>query len=245
MKYLFKNFLIFKESSYLNDDNKTIDSNLIVKDCSITQSPVSTGSFVDTFVSSKNVAILSNKTSSLCTQNDLAGILIDSEDYLHPNKLGNCSESRKCSSINVEQTSDPSKYNLDLILNNKCNLNEPQFPIASVLIGSKETPNESIRLSKLPQAPSFPPPLPPSTVPPELPAGPPPIPPSYVAQTIVSNQATSKQNQIKLKIDNENLFEQLLSTQMSGNDRIKAACALYLANNDVKTAISILNLSKI
>jgi hypothetical protein len=49
-------------------------------------------------------------------------------------------------------------------------------------------------------------------------------------------------NSIQLKVENEHLFDQLVSLTI-GNDKIKAACALMLTNNDINKAKEILLLS--
>jgi hypothetical protein len=49
-------------------------------------------------------------------------------------------------------------------------------------------------------------------------------------------------NSIQLKIENEHLFDQLVSLT-NDNDKIKVACSLVLANNDINKAKEILLLS--
>lgn len=137
------------------------------------------------------------------------------------------------------------KYNLGAILNE-----------SSLICLSQDTATDMSKF-RLPQAPLFPPPPPPASVltspapetstsqsqvlsPPLLPPPPPPL--SFRKELIVSSQASSRQSLIKLKIENESLFEQLVS--QLGNDRVRAACALYLANNDFKQALNLINSTK-
>ena len=86
-------------------------------------------------------------------------------------------------------------------------------------------------------------------LPPVLPPPPPPLStlsatqPSFSLQTqqVVSaeNYFGQSKNCVRIKIDNETLFDQIV-TQL-GVDRTKSACALFLCNNDVKLARSLLN----
>ncbi len=112
------------------------------------------------------------------------------------------------------------------------------------------------------QPPLFPPPLPPpfsGNIPSTLtpPVLPPPPPPTNTTPPIVSsvplnifqfgnsntniiklNEENSISNLITLKIENAQLLEHL--TMNYGFDRAKLACALLVANNDIKQAVEIL-----
>lgn len=100
-----------------------------------------------------------------------------------------------------------------------------------------------------------PPPIPPHASilsPPQLP--PPPPPPTTTTTTmplsipplVVSDASftSPSKNSIRLKIENELMFEQMM-VQLETADRMKAACALFLANSDLKLAKTILNSLKL
>lgn len=147
-----------------------------------------------------------------------------------------------------------SKYNLDLVLaenkslivtnvikstSSKTSLN----PTDHVTSSTSKLNTESPKLL----APSFPPPLPPPpsslvSVPnlPPLPALPSSISPP-LQHPIVSVDASNgfPKNSIRMRIDNEPLFDQMI-TQL-GTDRHRLACALLLCNNDLKAARNLLS----
>jgi hypothetical protein len=115
-------------------------------------------------------------------------------------------------------------------------------------------------------APAFPPPMPPDQQGSSLPVGsspliggqadtssrtilppmiPPPPPPSTGLSSslpsiqLVTAESTLNRKMIRLTIENDNIFEQLLS-QVGSGDRIKLACALVLCNNDIKLVKNLL-----
>lgn len=139
----------------------------------------------------------------------------------------------------ITEDSKEDKFNLDLILS----------PSENAQSKLSEEMSDLSKGFKIPPAPSFPPPPPPIHSPSSQsrlnpPLLPPPPPPPGQTKPIVSAHLSSKSNSvIKIKIDNECQFEQFVLNHL-GTERIKAACALILANNDPKIALNILNLSK-
>ncbi len=127
-------------------------------------------------------------------------------------------------------------------------------------------PSEKKQSVRLVSAPSFPPPSPPVHPGTSSPAGqidatskllhptmlPPPLPPPSSSKStsplsqplpiaqIVSAEFTINRKIVKLTIEQESFFEQLLD-QMGSGDRVKLACALVLCNNDIKLAKNMLN----
>lgn len=105
--------------------------------------------------------------------------------------------------------------------------------------------------SKTPLIPGLPTPKPILT-PPSLP--PPPLPSPLTATNtpptlIISSDSlinghVVKSSTVRLRVENEMAFEQAMSQlHLASSDRVKAACALFLAGNDLKLAKSILNTS--
>ena len=96
-----------------------------------------------------------------------------------------------------------------------------------------------------PQPPVFPPPLPPSNSNLAAPTIPPPMPPLHSNSSnknrtnlIVKINDSLDKNVIQIKIENNNLLDEL--TQKFGFDKVKVACALLVANNDINLAHDLL-----
>lgn len=160
-----------------------------------------------------------------------------SDDEILKSREKSKDRNRPKSSLMIEEPKEE-KFNIDLILS-------PGDIAQSKL--SDEISDLS-KAFKIPPAPSFPPPPPPNHSPSQSvlnpPSLPPPPPPQNQSKSTVSAYLSSKSNSvIKIKIENECNFEQFVLNHF-GTDRIKAACALILANNDPKIALNILNLTK-
>ena len=141
-------------------------------------------------------------------------------------------------------------------------LTSDEADISALTDQMKKSPNNQLLTSctrpRESQPPTFPPPTPPqlfssnqqifspsssnsaSLIPPPIP--PPPLnstSSSLAKQIITFQHSHSTRNTLLFKIENEQVFEQLVG--QFGNDRVKAMCALVLANNDLKSAKNLLS----
>ena len=137
------------------------------------------------------------------------------------------------------------------------NLTNDESETSSSTDQMKKSPNNQFRPRES-QPPTFPPPTPPQhfssaqqiSSPNPILQIPPPIPPpplnstssSLSKQIVTYQQSQSTRNTFTFKIENEPAFEQLVG--QLGSDRVKAMCALVLANNDLKIAKSLISSSK-
>lgn len=203
----------------------------------------------------KNSEILLEKTPSLSspTAPQLQNDPVTSKTSLnktYSDKLTPDDDHRPTNKSSNSNLIDQSKYNIDNLVNNdiliaKSPIQTSEVPTTSSKVLENEATNLMTNLvinnntvlsqiSPVLSAPLLPPPPPP--------------PPSI--STLPNQQNNSKQNiisssfgknSIQLKIENESLFDQLVS--MFGNNKLKVACALVLADNDFDRAKEVLLLT--
>ena len=143
--------------------------------------------------------------------------------------VGTCNNKKSRSLESTTSDESPAKGNPSEALSNA--FNSANFTIADQAYASRKS-------AATIQPPSFPPPHPPPKPAPPAPTTSGLPSPATHNNLIVQSLESGSPSLVSLKVENKTVVERLVNNY--GFDRVKVACALMIANNDVKAALDIL-----